>query len=300
MSVTSARSAGTKRRAVHGGSADKEPGARRALAGPAACLALRLPDRDAAVTVASQGDDLHDAVAFKPRQRDAVHHRQSSRRQAALPNPSPAAVPIAPEPEAATAIPNASADLSGGDHVAMTVTVDGRNGQGSARHRRSLSRLGQRRVELPISPPVSEIDLETRRAISEQEKIELPVPVDIDELGSHVSVVPPHEPFGEAALSIAEERLDAAEVARRDEIGKSIAIDIARGERGVADVPPRRRNGRQSAGAVTEPDVKRGLDESRRRDEIEVAIAVQIDDQRIKAPFRSGTQRADDAVHGKR
>src|SRR5437870_2071960 len=32
MSVTSTRSAGTKRRAVHGGSADKEPGARRALA----------------------------------------------------------------------------------------------------------------------------------------------------------------------------------------------------------------------------------------------------------------------------
>src|SRR5207249_10171578 len=91
--------------------------------------------------------------------------------------------------------------------------------------------------------------------------------------------------FDEASPAIAQKGLHPPEVAGRHDVREAVAVDVAGGEGGVADVGPGGRGRGEVALAVTEPSLERGFRQACRRHEIEVAVSAEIDHERPKAPL---------------
>src|SRR4029453_4561692 len=99
------------------------------------------------------------------------------------------------------------------------------------------------------------IDLDAGLLKPEHDQVQFAVAIDIGQLGRHIPVLTPHDRFREPPLPIAEEGLDAAEVADSDDIGEAVIVDIARGQGGIADVSPSTLSWGKGF-AITQPDVE--------------------------------------------
>ena len=111
------------------------------------------------------------------------------------------------------------------------------------------------------------------------------VPVDVGKLGGHMAVIASKNLFREPALPVAEQGLDATEVAGGYDVGKPVAVDVPRGEGGVADIAPGGSDRAEAAFTVAEPDVKGRAGEPGSRDEVEVAIPIEIEKEGIEPPL---------------
>ena len=111
------------------------------------------------------------------------------------------------------------------------------------------------------------------------------VPVDVGELGGHMAVVSAKNLFRESAPTVAEQGLDATEVAGDYDVREPVAVDVPRGDSAVADIGPGGRHRAEAASTVAEPDVEGRVDEPGRRDEIEVAVPIEIDKEGLKPPL---------------
>src|SRR2546428_9980582 len=112
------------------------------------------------------------------------------------------------------------------------------------------------------------------------------------ELGWDIAAHSLQNLFGQPAAAVTEEGLYLSEVAGRSDSRESVMVDIPCGEGGVPDVGPGRRDGGEVTFAVTKPDVEGVLYEPGRRGEIEMAVSVEIDEQRLKAPLYPRPERA--------
>ena len=140
-------------------------------------------------------------------------------------------------------------------------------------------------MESPVPSPIAEIDFDGGLLIPEQDQIQIAVPVEIGKLGRHIPVLSAENLFDEASAAIAQEGLHPPEVAGRHDVRESVAVDVAGGEGGVADVGPGGRGRGEVALAVTQPSLERGFRQACRRHEIEVPVSVEIDRERPKAPL---------------
>src|SRR5207248_2222785 len=139
------------------------------------------------------------------------------------------------------------------DEVRVTVAIEVPNDQGPAGHDRPRAGLGKPRVESPVPRSIPEINLDTGLFKSDQNQVQMAVPVDIRELGCDIPVLTLKDLFGEATPAIAQESLDASEVACRHDVRESVAVDVAGGEGGVADIGPRGCDRPERSSTVTEP-----------------------------------------------
>src|SRR5437588_600996 len=125
------------------------------------------------------------------------------------------------------------------------------------------------------------------------------VAVHVSELGGHMAVVSSKNLFRESALPVAEQGLHATEVAGGYDVREPVAVDIPRGEGGVADIGPGGRERAEATFTVAEPDVERRVGEPGRRDQIEMAVPIDIDKEGLKPPLFSLSQGEDQRIGGK-
>src|SRR5439155_323538 len=189
--------------------------------------------------------------------------------------------------------------LEGRDQVEVTVLIEIADNQGPARHGGSRAGLGERSVERPVPRPIAEVHLDARVSIPEQDQVQMVIPVDVGELGGHMAVVSAKNLFRESAPTVAEQGLDATEVAGDYDVREPVAVDVPRGESAVADIRPGGRHRAEAAYTVAEPDVEGGVDEPGRRDEIEVAVLIEIDREGLKPPLLSLSQGGRQGIAGK-
>ena len=179
------------------------------------------------------------------------------------------------------------------DDVQVTVVIEVPDNQRSTWHDPLRPRFRERRVELPVPRPIAEIDLEAGRSISEQDEVQMAVSVEIAERRGHITVLSPKSLSREPSSAVAQEGLHDSEVAGRHDVREPIAVNIAAGEGGVADIGPRGVDRREGPFTVTHPHVEGGLDEPGRRHQIEVPITVEVKGEGIKAPLYPRSERQD-------
>ena len=157
--------------------------------------------------------------------------------------------------------------------------------QGPTRHGASRTRLGERSVERPVPRPIAEVHLDTGISISEQDQVRMTITVEIRELGPHISVLFLKNLSRVPSPPVAEQGLDASEMAGDYDVREPVAVDVPRGDSAVADIGPGGRHRAEAASTVAEPDVEGRVDEPGRRDEIEVAVPIEIDKEGLKPPL---------------
>src|SRR5205807_8442397 len=113
------------------------------------------PHRDAPLIAASEGDDLEESIVVEVGEREAVDHRQPSRRQAAGLHEAPTSPSVAPEPIETIPVADASGIVSPGDDIDVSVSIDiPERGPG----RGGVQDLQPGGRGLPASAAVSQID----------------------------------------------------------------------------------------------------------------------------------------------
>ena len=79
-------------------------------------------------------------------------------------------------------------------------------------------------MELPVAPPVSEIDLDACLRVPDQDQVQFTVAIDIGQLGRDIPVLAPPNRFRESSSPIADEGLDATEVAGPNDVGEAVMV----------------------------------------------------------------------------
>ena len=189
--------------------------------------------------------------------------------------------------------------LEGRDQIEVPVPIEIADNQGPTRQGASRAGRGEGGVERPISRPVTDVHLDPRVSIPEQDQIQMAVPVDVGELGGHMPVFPPQHLFGEAPPAVAQEGLHAAEVAGHYDVREPVAVDVPRGEGAVADIAPGGSDWIEATFTVAEPDVEGRAGEPGGRDEIEVTVPIEIDKEGLKPPLLSLSQGGRQGIAGK-
>ena len=110
-------------------------------------------------------------------------------------------------------------------------------------------------MERPVPCSITEVHFDADSLISEQDQVQEAVPVEIGELDRHIAVLPRKNLFREPAPAVAQEGLHPAEVTGRHDVRESVAVDIPRGEGGVADIAPRGLDRSERSFAVAPPHV---------------------------------------------
>jgi hypothetical protein len=105
--------------------------------------------------------------------------------------------------------------------------------------------------------------------------------------------------FRKGAAPVAEQGLDATEMAGSDDVREPVAVDVARGESRVADIRPSRCNRTEAAFTVAMPHLERRAYQPGCGDEIQDAVTIEIDNERLKAPFLPLSQRDGQRIAGK-
>src|SRR6266550_9380390 len=111
------------------------------------------------------------------------------------------------------------------------------------------------------------------------------VPVDIGELSGHITVLASKHLFSEPTSPVAEQGLNTAEMAGGYDVRKPIAVDVPGSEGGVADIGPGGRHRAEAAFTVAQPDVEGRAGEPGGRDEVEVAVPIEIDKDGMEPPL---------------
>jgi hypothetical protein len=117
------------------------------------------------------------------------------------------------------------------------------------------------------------------------------VSLEIGELSSYIPIFSLKNLFSEPAFPIAQERLNAFEMAGGHDVWEAVAVDVTAGQGTVAYTGPGWCNLGEGFFAAAHPNVERRFRESRRGNQIKPPIAVEVNNKRAKAPFFSLPKR---------
>src|SRR5262245_31070740 len=117
-----------------------------------------------------------------------------------------------------------SPPLEGRDDVHVTIVIEVSHDDGATRDGPPRSWSGQCGMELPVAFPISEVDLDACLRVADENQVELAVAVDIGEVRCHIPILAAHDRLREPSLPIADEGLDAAEVAGADDVREAVVV----------------------------------------------------------------------------